>query len=355
MKYSQLYRFYLIDGFLYLNTEGMSTKTMLDKINASLEAEGLSGITLRQLQNDLNDMKEQLNAPIDNGKGKRIIKYDDITFCIFNRTRDPYKIKDAEDLLTGRLNWLRLQMDYMQESFFNDKMLEVMDYEDNMMLANIEGLPAILKAITKERLIQFQYAKGFSPETETKIVHPYFLHQYNSRWYLFALYRAKDNAIHGEKPDVTKDGIRCYALDRISDIGQVEGLRHPYESLSTEQLRAYKRKYFSHIVGVMNDERVQIADMDLFFDFGTGNEEADKEAKLFFRLLESNPFYAGFSFEENEYNGIARAKIRPNPELLNHLMMYAHSMYISNDSIREKVVERAKQILSAQRAPRQIK
>ena len=355
MKYSQLHRFYLIDGFLYLNTEGMSTKAMLERINASLSAEGLPEITLRQLQNDLNDMKEQLDAPIDNGKGKRKVKYMDVSFCIFNRTRDPYKIKDVEDVLSGRLNWLRLQMDFMQESFYNDKLLEVMDFEDNMQLTNIEGLPVILKAIIKERLIKFQYAKRFSTEAERRIVHPYFLHQYNNRWYLFALYRSKDNANPGEKTDSAKDGIRCYALDRMSEIRLVNEIKYLYESITPEQLRIYKRKYFTHIVGVVNDEREQLVDMDLFFNYDTGNEEADKEVKLFFNLLKSNPFYSGFCFEENEGNGFARAKIRPNPELENHLMMYAHTMYISDEALREKVVNRAKQILAAQHAPHQIK
>lgn len=353
MKYSQLHRFYLIDGFLYLNTEGMSTGAMLERINASLKAEGHPEITLRQLQNDLNDMKEQLKAPIDNGKGKRKVKYDDMTFCIFNRTRDPYKIKDVEDVLTGRLNWLRLQMEFMQESFFNDKLLEIMDYEDNMQLANIEGLPLILKAITKERLVKFRYAKGFSIETESRIVHPYFLHQYNNRWYLFAQYRAKDNPVPGEKTNSAKDGIRCYALDRMSDVSIVNNLE--YEGMTAEQLRVFKRKYFTHIVGVMNDEKAEIVDMDLYFDYGTGNADTDKETRLFFNLLRSNPFYDGFRFEENRDNGFARARIRPNYELENHLMMYAHTMYISNESIREKVVNRARQILSAQHATRQIK
>lgn len=246
-------------------------------------------------------------------------------------------------------------MDFMQESFFNEKLLEIIDYEDNMQLANIEGLPLILKAITKERLVKFQYAKRFSTETERRLVHPYFLHQYNNRWYLFALYRDKDNVIPGEKTDSSKDGIHCYALDRMSEIEQVNGLKYMYESITAERLRIYKRKYFTHIVGVKNDELEEIVEMDLFFDYGTGDEKADEETRLFFNLLKSNPFYEGFRFEENTDNGFARARIRPNPELENHLMMYAHTMYISNDAIRDKIVNRAKQILVAQHAPRQLK
>lgn len=348
MKYSQLHRFYLIDGLLYINPEGMSTKTMLDRINASLTSNGFPKITVRQLQLDLNKMKELLNAPINNGRGRRKIKYDDISFCVFNRTRNPYKIKDEKDILNGRLNWLRFQMDYMQECFFNDKLLEVMDYEDNMQLTNIDSLPIVLKAIIKERLIKFNYAKRFSTEDESRIVHPYFLHQYNNRWYLFALYRAKDNISNEEKIDGTKDGIRCYALDRMSNIKQVTEHKYHYESITTDQLRKFKKEYFTPIVGVKNDERKELVDMSLYFNYNTGDEKADNEVQLFFNLLKSNPFYRGFCFEENRGDGYARAMIRPNPELDNHLMIYAHTMYISDDSIRERIVNRAKQILAAQ-------
>lgn len=346
MKYSQLHRFYLIDSYLYLNTEGISTNEMLERINASLSGEGLPTITLRQLQNDLHDMKDQLNAPIHSGRGQRKVKYDDISFCVFNRTREPYKITDAETILEGRLNWLRLQMDYMQESFFNEMLLEVMDYEDNMQLANIDGLPKILRAIIKERVITFKYAKKFSIETELKTVHPYFLHQYNNRWYLFALYRAKDNAYS----ESDKDGIRCYALDRISDIGDTNVKGIPYESMTVQELRTYKRKYFSYIVGVKNDGRGDITDLSLIFNFGTGNKEKDNDVNLFYNLLKSNSFYHGFKFEDSKKTGYASARIHPNPELENHLMMYAHAGYITNDAIREGVVERARQILATQRA-----
>ena len=116
MKYSQLQRFHLIDSLLYLNAEGMSTKDMLEKVNASLAGNQLSRITLRQLQKDLKDMKDLLDAPISSGRGQRMVRYDDLGFCIFSRTRESYRTDRGEDALPGRLEWLGLQVDYMQES-----------------------------------------------------------------------------------------------------------------------------------------------------------------------------------------------------------------------------------------------
>ena len=347
MKYSQLHRFYLIDGMLYLNAEGMSSGEMLESINSALKEKGLPCITLRQLQKDISDMKEILGAPISSGRGQRRIKYDDFSFCIFNRTRDPYKLSGSQDVLSGRLNWLRLQVNHMQECFNNDKMLEIVDYDDNLKLANIEGLPKIMYAISKERMIKFRYAKDFSKETESKCVHPYFLHQYNNRWYLFALYRGKDNPRPGVKTDSTRDVIRYYAVDRMSEIEECSGRSYDYQRLNVPELKAYKQKYFSHIVGLHNDRREPV-DLELQFDYSSGEKAGDNENRLFYNLLKSNPFYDGFSFRDDDCSGTASANIRRNPELENHLMMYAHTAYISDDSIRKGVVERARKILERQ-------
>ena len=347
MKYSQLRRFLLIDKNLYLNPEGTSSKDLLEDINATLQREGYATITLRQLQNDLNDMKELLGAPIDSGRGQKTIKYENLSFCVFNQTLSGFDIKGGNaDYLTGRLNWLRLQVNYMQQSVNDTKLLEVMDYEDNAQLASLELMPEILKNIASERVIRIQYDKDFSGETESRVVHPYFLHQYNQRWYLFALFRAKDNPKKGEKPNAKADGIRCYALDRIKDITNPTYI--VYARMAPEELRAYKRKYFGNIVGV--DGRGEAEDLTLYFDYATEDEENNKLVKRFFNLLKTNPFYDGFRFSETDFSGIVKGKVKANNELQNHMMLYAHTAYIDNEKIREEVVERARQILAMQHA-----
>ncbi len=346
MKYAQLQRFFLIDGILYLKAEGISSKEMLEQINSNIPEK----ITLRQLQKDLHYMKEYLNAPIVNNRGQRKVRYKDVAFCVFNRTREPYKIDAQENALGGRLDWLRLQISYVNECFYKEKYLEVIDYDDNFQLTNINTLPTLLKAILNERTIRFAYSKRFSNESSSRIVHPYFLHQYNNRWYLFALYMSKDNARMGKKIDSSKDGIRCFALDRISDVKEVNVESITYQPMSMREIREYKKNYFGNIVGVMNDGLGEISDMDLVFDYLTGSEEERQEAKLFYNLLKSNPFYPHFQFMEDEEKGQASASIYVNPELENHLIQFAHAGYISNDKIRESIVKRARQILFRQHA-----
>ncbi len=346
MKYAQLQRFYLIDSILYLRPEGISSKDMLEQINGSIPEK----ITLRQLQKDLRYMKEYLNAPIANNKGQRKVRYSDVAFFLFNKTREDYRIDIPENLLEGRRNWLRLQISLVNECFYKEKYLEVVDYDDNFQLTNINSLPIILKAILGEKTIHFMYSRRFSTESSQRIVHPYFLHQYNNRWYLFALFRSRDNSKVGYKEESDKDGIRCYGLDRITDVRELNVESIKFQPISLKKLMAYKKNYFGNIVGVTNMGSGVISDMDLVFDYSFGDEEEKKNARLFYKLIKSNPFFPHFKFEEDQQKGQASASIYVNPELENHLIQFAHAGYISNDEIRESVIKRARQILHRQRA-----
>lgn len=342
MKKPQLERYKHIDEILYLNQEGISTKDLLSEVNRWSRADGCAEISLRQLQYDLRDMKNILGAPLDIRPGQRKIKYNQANYWMFSKINDLKEI-DTEDVNNGRIDWLRMQLYLLNESFFKDKFYEVVDYGDNLKLTNIDMLPRILKAIMKERVIGFQYARKFSDIQECKTVHPYFLHQYNSRWYLFGL---------DDKLKKDNDGIHCYALDRITSCQERSEIT--YKSIKEEELKQFKNDYFSNIVGVMNDRDVQIEDLKLVFNFGSDNTAAEKDVRLFYNLLKSNSFYDGFTFNEETSKGIATANIKPNPELENHLMMFAHTCYIGNDNIRNSVIKRAQQILNTQNQPKTV-
>ena len=347
MKYSQLRRFLLIDKSLYLNPEGTSTRALLEEINPVLKRERYGEITLRQLQNDLKDMKEILGAPIVSGRGQRTIRYENVSFCIFNQTLSDFEIRGRDtDHLTGRLNWLRLQVNYMQQSANDARLLEVLDYEDNARLSSLELMPEILRNIASEKVIRIQYDKDFSGSMESRVVHPYFLHQYDQRWYLFALFRSRDNHAEGKEPDAKSDGIRCYAIDRINEITNPTSVH--YVRMTPEELRAYKKKYFGKIVGI--DGRGEVEDLTLCFDYTTGDDEKNKMRRRFFNLLKTNSFYGGFGFSETDCRGEAKGKVKANNDLQNHLMFYAHAAYIDNEAIREGIIERARQILVTQSA-----
>ena len=123
MKYSQLQRFHLIDSLLYLNAEGMSTKDMLEKVNASLAGNQLSRITLRQLQKDLKDMKDMLFAlqkyGVDNLPAKIIVKG---LLLWMKGVTNPEKLRNLYGKYIG--NWGGKSVQYKFEAYRNGKLVK---------------------------------------------------------------------------------------------------------------------------------------------------------------------------------------------------------------------------------------
>lgn len=353
MKYTQLQRFQLIDKLLYLNPEGVSSAEILEVVNKELSENKHATISLRQLQMDLRELKEQLGAPIISGRGRQKVRYEKAAFRIFNRPLSEYRIAEPDGTpLSGRLNWLRLQIQYMEESQYDEQVMEVMDFEDNLRLANIERLPVILRAIINRQVLRLEYAKDFSEQVNIRIVHPYFLHQYNHRWYLFALYRQKDNLKEGERPEKSQNNIIPFAVDRIMGVSELSSGRISYERIPLYRLRAKKEEQFGCIVGIQNNPKVHPVELILTFNFAGKGEEEGKpsEERRLYNLLKSNPFYKGFVFSSDDACGTARCTIKPNHELYNNLMMYAHTAHISDEGIRNEIIRRARAILAAQGA-----
>lgn len=83
----------------------------------------------------------------------------------------------------------------------------VIGYEQNPYLKGIEFLSPLFNYIVNKQALNVQYTPFKSPQ-RTTVFHPYYLKQYNNRWYVFGI----DN----ERPEV----VISLALDRIDAIGQ---------------------------------------------------------------------------------------------------------------------------------------
>lgn len=106
---------------------------------------------------------------------------------------------------------------------------KIIEFDSNPQLKNFELLPNIYQAIKNRQVIKFDY-KPYGGTKATKIIHPHYLKEYNSRWFLFG------------KEDMGKD---CnLAIDRIvSDIKVVESVTYRSSSINYST-------YFDNIVGV---------------------------------------------------------------------------------------------------------
>lgn len=105
-----------------------------------------------------------------------------------------------------------------------------MDFDSNHYLKGIEHLGPLYNAIYYKKVLSISY-KPFENDSFDFIIHPYFLKQYNNRWFLF-----------GYNPDMDKYDWNL-ALDRIISIKEIKGDYHKNNKINWQE-------YFEDIIGV---------------------------------------------------------------------------------------------------------
>jgi predicted DNA-binding transcriptional regulator YafY len=198
---------------------------LLDEVNKRLQDFNGSGskIEKRQLFDDIKFMESEAgwSIPLERIKdGKKVkYRYSDDNFSIKNQ-----KISDEElDAINAALmvllrfrglpqfEWINELVPKLQSLFQQDETIEVISFDQNEFLIGLEHLPMLYKSITKETtlLIEYQSFKDTNPKLLK--IHPYYLKQFNKRWFLFGLnntdkllYNLPLDRIKNIKPDSTK-------------------------------------------------------------------------------------------------------------------------------------------------------
>ncbi len=107
----------------------------------------------------------------------------------------------------------------------------VIGFEQNPDLQGLENITPLFEAIVNKQVLQIRYKSFKANKPITCEIHPYFLKQYNNRWFLFGW--------NTEFNDITN-----FALDRIEAISPMLGEYKPKpEDLNFDE-------YFDDIIGV---------------------------------------------------------------------------------------------------------
>lgn len=201
-----------------------------------------SSISRRQIFKDIDFMRDTIgfNAPIiaiKEGK-KAYYRYEDSNYSISLQQINPIEA----DLLKNALEVLKRfkgipQFDFIQELslklkkvFHLDDIDNIIFFEQNEYLRNIDFIGLLLKAIQDKDTLDITY-KSFNHQVEeTFTFHPYFLKQYNNRWFLF-----------GQRNEF--EAWTNLALDRI--IHFTKNYKVEYLPINSDP-----EEYFEDIIGV---------------------------------------------------------------------------------------------------------
>lgn len=299
--------------------QNVGRKYMFDDLieevnNALLEDDPKSsGINTRQLRDDIRFMRSEAgyNAPIENSihvGRKHAYYYSDSSFSIHNsplNETEAKQLKNALELLQRfsggpGFEWVE-ELNIMLKDKFGGGDEKVISFETNIDYTGYHWISPLFNAIVQRNVIWVTYTP-FNGASFSFIFHPYYLKQYNGRWFIFGL--------NQELNIITW----TLSLDRIDAIHEAN-----ISYISSDFDWEY---YFSDIIGVTHYDK-PIETIELLF-----NEKRGKYA-------ETKPLHESQWSKWTEKGLFVRLKLIPNPELEQVILSYGEDVEVrSPESLR---------------------
>ena len=324
-----LLRYQILDRCFSDRHRRYEIEDLVDKVNDALLDMYGKTVSLRQIRADITYMRDRVsyNAPIVAIpiEGRRCYyTYEDSDFSIFSSELSVEEVKNllsTIDML-GRYRspknaWLKEVISSLELRFgIKANRDKVVSFEQNDQLKGLEFLSDLIDAIINHQPLKMTY-RPYKGEEQTMVIHPHYLKQYNTRWFLFGL---ADHGEYGMSP-VNK------ALDRIvkftvAKVPFVENKQIDYET------------YFNDIVGVTHDRRhPDIEHVVLRF------------AKERFPYAVSKPIHQSQQIVNAE-EGILSIDVRVNRELEQNIFSFGQQVEVlSPEWFRNQIIEKYKEII----------
>ena len=286
-------------------------------------------VSRSQVFDDIKTLMKEYPDAIVKMRGERgrvYYRYADPRFSINNRPLSVDEAKMFRDTLKmlGRFKGLpyfdKLEdaAKRFEEFGLTSGNFDCVGFESNEDLVGFDNFDGLFKAIVGRHVLKIRYSPAFGKE-EDRIFHPYYLKQYNCRWFLLGL-------------DVKVQAIRNFALDRIKSFSVVDSIEYlPYDGSFDE--------YFKDVVGVTIMENEPVQDIEfLVYDEKTYNYLLTKPFHSSLRLMKE--------YVSPEDPARMKVTVRPNFELEAVLLRYADNIRIvSTDPFRQHFLSRIRKIL----------
>jgi predicted DNA-binding transcriptional regulator YafY len=223
-----------------------------------------NGISRRQIFDDVAFMesKEGWEIELDRLKdGKRVYyRYSDTSFSINNMPLNEVEInhlKDAMNILSQfkgmpQFEWVNELVPKLQQGIAtDDASATIIEFDSNQYLKGIEHLGPLHNAIYYKKILTISYQPFENDAPFDVVIHPYFLKQYNNRWFLF-----------GYNPEKEKYDWNL-AIDRIISLTETKGKYHKNNNIDWQE-------YFEDIIGVTKPVDAVLENVVLHFNGKTG-------------------------------------------------------------------------------------
>lgn len=285
------------------------------------------GIKRRQIYNDISYMESEggYSIILDRLKdGKRVYyRYKDVNFSIMNQ---PMNVKEEQQLREALITLTRFkgmpQFDWVEElamkleTKLNLKEIpsKVIEFDENKYLVGKNYISDLYDTILSKQVLNIQY-KSFKVDEAIEIVfHPYYLKQYNNRWFVLGR-----NQIY--------NSIQNLSLDRILNIEHNNQIQFIDNDLVDFE------EYFEDIIGVsIENESVQTVVL--------------KVEKSLLPYIQTKPLHESQIIKPfDESFGLVVIKVIPNYELESLILSFGERVEVLEpEEVRGKIVGRIKKL-----------
>lgn len=203
------------------------------------------GIKKRQLMDDIRFMESEQgwSIPLDrHPDGRRVYyRYEDPNYSIRNAPLNPNEEAQLRQALLvlerfkglPQFEWMDELTTRLESSLgLTRGSRQVIAFEENPYLKGAEHLSVLVSAILERQVLEVEYQSFRRSSPSTVVLHPYFLKQYNNRWFLFGWNEARQV-------------ITNLALDRI---GAIQHSQITFREDDTDW-----NEFFEEVIGVSID------------------------------------------------------------------------------------------------------
>ena len=282
------------------------------------------GIRKRQLFEDIKYMEsaEGWSAEIEKiAVGKRkYYRYADKNFSITNQPLNAAEIEQlhsAMDIISRfkgmpQFEWINEFTPKLEQAFTLDAHITpIISFDSNEYLKGVGYISELFHAVLYKKVLQITYLSYKSDLPQIFIIHPYYLKQYNNRWFLFG-----HNGVLGRLTNL--------ALDRINLIEEYD---LPYQENHVYDFD----EYFDDIIGVTRPDDGVVEKIVLRFN----------ETSLPYVL--SKPLHGSQKNIRTENDHLISIEVMLNYELESLLLSFGERLIvISPEHLKDKINLRLK-------------
>ena len=281
------------------------------------------GVQNRQIFEDIKFMESEQGWAISLERlkeGKKVFyRYSNPEFSIKKQPlneADKLRLREVLVLLSRfkgmpHFEWVGEMLTRLEaDALLPDGSARIMEFDHNFYLRGLEYIDPLFYAILYQKAVKITYQSFRQSKPGWLVLHPYFLKQYNSRWYIFGRHDENGKIIN-------------LALDRIQEITDSQT---PY--LKNEEIDFFE--YFEDIVGVTRHEGVQAECIRL---------EVHNDLLPY---IETKPLHGSQKpIERGDETTIISLELVPNYELESLLLSFGEKLQVlAPESLRLRIKER---------------